>query len=122
MKAVAGSLRQAIQDPELLDTLALIEKCDPFGLEMKLEASGRTFDLRQLAEAFVSKYFHSDQIPQEIADEGYSWQVHLFPLSLAFARGMNIVLALQGIILEASRRGLIEVSIGNAAGLGQPSI
>ncbi len=110
VKAVAGSLRQAIQDPELLGALALLEKCDTFGLEMKLETTGRKFDLRQLAEAFVSKYFHSDQIPTEIADEGYSWQFHLFPLSLAFARGMNIVLALRAIILEANRRGLIEVT------------
>jgi hypothetical protein len=42
------------------------------------------------------------------------WQVHLFPLSLAFARGMNIVLALHAVILEASRRGFIEISVGSA--------
>lgn len=109
--AVVGSLMQVIHDPELLDVLALIEKSDPFGLEMKLVTGGREFDLRQLAEAFVSKYFHSDQIPVEIADDGYSWQVHLFPLSLAFARGMNIVLALRAVILEASRRGFVTVTI-----------
>ena len=109
--AIAGSLREAIKDPELLDALAFIEKCDPFGLEMKLETGGREFDLRQLAEAFVSKYFHSDRIPPELADDGYSWQAQIFPLSLAFARGMNIVLTLRAVILEASRRGLIDVSI-----------
>jgi hypothetical protein len=114
VRLVAASLRQAIQDPELLGALAFIEKCDPFELEMKLETGGRQFDLRQLTESFVSKYFHSDQIPPEIADDGYYWQVHLFPLSLAFARGMNIVLALHGVILEASRRGFIEISVGSA--------
>jgi len=39
----------------------------------------------------VSKYFHADHIPAEIADEGYSWQVQIFPMSLTFARGMKIV-------------------------------
>jgi hypothetical protein len=63
-----------------------------------------------LTEAFVSKYFHSDQVSLEIADDGYSWQVHLFPLSLAFVRGMKIVLALHAVILEAGRRGLIGIS------------
>jgi hypothetical protein len=112
VKEVAASLRRAIQDQELLDALSDVEKCDPFGLAMRLETEGRKFDLRQLAEAFVSKYFHSDKIPPEIADDGYSWQVHLFPLSLAFARGLNIVLALRAIILEAGRRGLIEFAPG----------
>lgn len=114
VRAVAGSVRQAIQDPELLDALASIEKCDPFELEMKIETGGRNCDLRQLTEAFVSKYFHSDQIPSEIADDGYLRQVQLFPLSLAFARGMSIVLALRAVILEASWRGLIDVPIGSA--------
>jgi hypothetical protein len=116
VKAVAGSLRQTIQDPELLDALDRIEKCDPFALKMKLEASGRIFDLRQLTKAFISKYLHSDQIPREIANKGYSWQFHLFPLSLAFARGMEIILALRAVILEANRRGLIDISIGGARG------
>jgi hypothetical protein len=114
VKKVAASLRRVIQDQELLDALADVEKCDPFGLAMRLETGGRKFDLRQLAEAFVSKYFHSDEIPPEIADDGYSWQVHLFPLSLAFARGLNVVLALRAIILEAGRRGLIEIAPGEA--------
>jgi hypothetical protein len=107
---VAASLKQEIKDQELLDPLTFFEKCDPFELDMKLEIGGRKFDLRQLTEAFISKYFHSDRIPTEIADDGYSWQVHLFLLSFAFARGMKIVLALRAIILEADRRGLIEIA------------
>jgi hypothetical protein len=110
VKMVAASLRQTIQDTELLEAIAAIENCDPFGLDMKLEAGGKTFDLRQLTEAFVSKYFHSDQIPPEIADDGYLWQFSLFPLSLVFERGVKIVFALHAVILEAGRRGLIDAS------------
>jgi hypothetical protein len=77
-------------------------------LVITLRTGGKQRNLRELTEAFVSKYLHSDNIPLEIADESRAWQTHVFPLLIAFARGMKILLALRGGILEANRRGLID--------------
>jgi hypothetical protein len=110
VSTVAASLRQTIKDQDLLDAITQIENFDPFNLAFHIESHGRNFDLRQLTQAFISKYFHSDQIPPEIADDGYSWQAQMFPLCLAFERGMKAVLALHAVILEGSRRGLVSLA------------
>jgi len=121
VRHVISALRKLIHDQELLEALAVIETTDPFAFFMRLETGGRRFDLRELTEAFVSKYFHADQIPAEIADDGHSWQVQLFPLSLAFERGVKIVCVLRDIIVEANQQGTIHLAGLDRALLSTPS-
>jgi hypothetical protein len=107
--SVAATLRQLLNDQELIDAIGQIETASPYGYSMSVRLSGRDFSPEDYARAWVSRYFHSDAIPPELErlEGGANWQFSVFPLVFTFRQGSNILDALRAVILEAHSRGLI---------------
>lgn len=120
--ALAAALEDTIPDEDLRRCLAIIEHYDPFAVAWTHTTGGRTFNLRELTEAFISKYFHSDRIPSEIADDGYRWQTNLFSLGFAFHNGVRVLVFLRRVIFEAANRGYLTLQVSQNASGGCNSV
>jgi hypothetical protein len=113
---VASAFRQRVHDQELLRQLDGVERIldAPFGSSLCLTVSDRTFSPRELMEAWISRYLHSDRLPPELMNiTGSEWQFCITPLTQYFYVGIQVLDRLGSLIAEAKNRGLLQPDLSS---------
>ena len=113
---VATAFRKCVADDELLARLSQLEPFldAPFQSSLSLNIGGRQFSPRDLMEAWVSRYLHCDNIPPELMTmTGSEWQFGISPLMQYFYVGIQVLVRLKALVLEAKDRGVVKVGVSS---------
>lgn len=108
---VVAAFRKCVPDEELLTHLCRIERIldAPFQSSLCLTIGDKEFAPKDLMEAWISRYLHSDSLPPELmAITGSEWQFCIEPLMQYFYVGIQVLDQLRSLILEAKKRGAVQ--------------